>query len=548
VPDVFLSYNREDLAEAKAYADALTAAGLEVWWDVTLHSGEAYDEVTETALREAKTVIVLWSPRSVASRWVRAEATVAERNKTLMPVTIEPCDRPVMFELTQTVDLSHWHGEVDDKGWLAFLDDVKRMVGRHTPEPAPVPDAHLVATSNGISTVAVIPFTSRVGDTALEILAEDFTDDLTRELGRNRFFEVIAARTMAAWRGKQVHYRTIGQELGARYLIEGKLQRVEDALRLTVQVIGADSTKMLWSHRFERQKHEMDAAPDEFPAFVAADLGERIAQIEGNRAANKSGPYSAWEHLLRAIALSQRMGTDSSHRAIEEARSAIAAAPDLGFAHAFLAAEIGTQEWTEGKQLDEADRKEIQEHIRLAIQFEGDDPTVISWLTGAYYDLSDGETCLRLALRAVEREPDLPRSHHMLGQAYMHLGRAADAIVAYREMERRVAFHNYRYLGLAMLGACCLIEGRLEEAEAALDKSLALHPDFIIALKWKAIASAQVGNEQTAQTAVRRLKEVAPTMTIDQHVWQINRNPKFAERSTEHIASLRRLWEEVDGA
>src|SRR4029077_2962706 len=123
-PDIFLSYNREDSAIAKTYADAFAPAGLEVWWDVTLRSGEAYDEVTEAALREAKAVVVLWSPRSVVSRWVRAEATLADRNKTLLPATIEPCERPIMFELTQTADLTHWQGDVLDGGWRAFVADV----------------------------------------------------------------------------------------------------------------------------------------------------------------------------------------------------------------------------------------------------------------------------------------------------------------------------------------------------------------------------------------------------------------------------------------
>src|SRR4051812_46808608 len=111
MPDVFLSYNREDQAAASQFAEALEADGLSVWWDAALRSGEAYDEVTEEALRTAKAVVVLWSKRSVVSRWVRAEATLADRNHTLVPVMIEPCERPIMFELTQTADLSRWSGD-----------------------------------------------------------------------------------------------------------------------------------------------------------------------------------------------------------------------------------------------------------------------------------------------------------------------------------------------------------------------------------------------------------------------------------------------------
>ena len=77
-------------------------------------SGESFDEVTEKALDEAKAVVVLWSKKSVASRWVRSEATQASESKTLVPVMIEPCKRPIMFELTHTSDLSHWKGDASD--------------------------------------------------------------------------------------------------------------------------------------------------------------------------------------------------------------------------------------------------------------------------------------------------------------------------------------------------------------------------------------------------------------------------------------------------
>src|SRR5690606_28821112 len=119
--------------------EAFAAEGFEVWWDVALRSGEAYDEVTEAALANARAVVVLWSPRSVVSRWVRAEATEAERNKTLLPAMIEPCKRPIMFELVQTAELSHWQGDTGDPAWRAFLDDVRRFVGHKPAAQASAP-------------------------------------------------------------------------------------------------------------------------------------------------------------------------------------------------------------------------------------------------------------------------------------------------------------------------------------------------------------------------------------------------------------------------
>ncbi len=122
--DVFLSYAREDQPVARTFAAALEREGFRVWWDAALRTGEAYDEVMEGALRSARAVVVLWSKKSVESRWVRAEATLADRNKTLVPCMIEPCERPMMFELTQTAELSHWQGAADDPSWRAFVADV----------------------------------------------------------------------------------------------------------------------------------------------------------------------------------------------------------------------------------------------------------------------------------------------------------------------------------------------------------------------------------------------------------------------------------------
>jgi hypothetical protein len=126
--DIFLSYARMDRAAARMFAEAFIDEGFTVWWDAVLHSGETFDEVIEQRLRDAGAVVVLWSPRSVASRWVRAEATQADRRHKLAPAIIEPCDRPIIFELTHAADLCDWTGDITDMHWRMFVDDLRRLM------------------------------------------------------------------------------------------------------------------------------------------------------------------------------------------------------------------------------------------------------------------------------------------------------------------------------------------------------------------------------------------------------------------------------------
>jgi TIR domain len=95
--DIFISYKREEQPVARKLADALEKEGWSVWWDPKLRAGEHFDDVIEKALNEAKCVIVMWSNRSVKSRYVRDEATYALDQDKLVPVAIENVTLPSRF-------------------------------------------------------------------------------------------------------------------------------------------------------------------------------------------------------------------------------------------------------------------------------------------------------------------------------------------------------------------------------------------------------------------------------------------------------------------
>jgi hypothetical protein len=107
---VFLSYAVEDRSTAERVVGALTSLGWQVWWDRELLPGKTFDERIADRLASAGAVVVLWSRHSVASEWVREEASDAKRRDILIPAFIEPIEPPFGFKLRHAVDLTSWNG------------------------------------------------------------------------------------------------------------------------------------------------------------------------------------------------------------------------------------------------------------------------------------------------------------------------------------------------------------------------------------------------------------------------------------------------------
>ncbi|GAN00400.1 hypothetical protein U91I_04066 [alpha proteobacterium U9-1i] len=143
--DVFLSYAREDSARAAQVANALQAAGIDVFWDSEIPPGQTWADYIETKLSQCKALIVLWSEHSTKSQWVREEARMGRDKGVLIPAMIDSSQSPFGFGEVQAANLASWNGEAEHPDWRRFLEAVRGATNRPASAASPRPQPAMSA-------------------------------------------------------------------------------------------------------------------------------------------------------------------------------------------------------------------------------------------------------------------------------------------------------------------------------------------------------------------------------------------------------------------
>ncbi len=529
MPDIFLSYNREDQPRAKAFADAFQAQGFDVWWDATLRSGEAYDQVTEKALREAKAVVVLWSKKSVESRWVRAEATLADRNKTLVPCMIEACERPIMFELTQTAELSHWQGQPDDRVWAAFLADVKRFVAKEaapavatpvTPLAAPTVQETLKPGQSGSApSLAVLPFTNRSTLPEDEVFAEGMVEDVTSALSQGVNVRVLGSMATANLsKAMLADPAALGRQLGVRYLLEGNVRRVGANLRVTTQLLEAATGAVQWAARFDRPLAELGELQEELVTEVAASLDAQVYSLEMERALKKPGEITAWEATTRAMSAYRKYDAAALTSGIEEASRAVAIAPDYAPGHAMLAMALAN-----AYLISSPDDPEEVQRIRAiadrALALAPEDASVLGSVGIALCYVGYPDEGERFTGLAVRKAPGSGLLHFYHGVCLM-VRRLDEALSHLNAAERLTPGSHLMWAVKAWQHGVYRESGLWVEAESAVDESIGLNPTHVFNHVAKAHISMHHGRDAEACRHIETARRMGMDLGQAERIWR----------------------------
>lgn len=363
--DVFLSYKSEDRRRLEVLVSALERDGVDVWWDARIGAGEAWREEIQTRLDAARCVIVAWSRRSTApeGRFVRDEATRAQRRGVYLPVRLDDAEPPLGFGEVQAPSLDGWRGGREHPGYQALLAAVRALVDAEPLAPASAPPVRfsrrhaalagvggLALVVGGVAAlrfggqgsrrpggavrIAVLPFANLSGDPAQAYFSEGVSEELRSVLSRLPGVEIIGAVSSLAVR--EFTPVQVAQKLGATEVLTGSVRRAPSLIRVAAQLIEGRSGVQRWSDTYDRAPGDALALESGIAESVADALrlrlsGSNIAALELGGTRN----VGAHELYLRAQALWRNGDDESATRAVL-ALSQAALQLDPGYADALV--------------------------------------------------------------------------------------------------------------------------------------------------------------------------------------------------------------------
>ena len=378
--------------------------------------------------------------------------------------------------------------------------------------------AQVAAARPGLS-IVVLPLASEGGDPAQDRLAAALTDEITVDLSRIPETFVIARATADSYRGRSVDVRQVGRELGVRYVLDGGLVRLGDAVRLTLQLVDSESGRALWADRIDGELPDLPALYRRVTGTVARSLDLTLQEVETARARARPGA-DLQDLLLQARWLLQfnRTTPDSVQQARRLLEQVSARDPASALAFALLAQTYNydvSQRWlslrgaTREQWLQQADR--LSER---AFQLDHADARVVG-VRGTTLALAGrSEQAVELLERQIGLNRNDASAWFWLGYARCTLGRQDEAIAALVQA-RRLSPRDPNLNGIFVVTAAAhLYLGRDREALEWARRSVLERPQHAVAHSWVAAAAANLGETETARAALAEFTGRLPSYTI----------------------------------
>ncbi len=348
----------------------------------------------------------------------------------------------------------------------------------------------------------MLPFQNISGDPEKEFFADGIAEDIITALSRYPSLFVIARNSSFSFKRRATDLRQIGEELGVRYVLEGSLRKSGNRVRLTAQLIEAETGKHVWAERYDRDLADIFAVQDEITLATTVAIAPAIAEAEQQRAMRKPpASLDAWGFCQRGIWHLGKASAADNGLAEKFFRQSINLDPMFAAGYTGLSAVLSR---TKGTQSEE------EALARRAVALDGGDAEAHARLALAMVARGDHAGACAQAERALALCPNLAAAHGALGVALAYSGRPRDGLAALEKcirLDPRSPSLVNRLTQLALAHYFC---GDYDAALEAAQRAIRSFPDFPSPYRWAAAALGALGRTAEAKDALQKAIAVSP--------------------------------------
>jgi adenylate cyclase len=370
--------------------------------------------------------------------------------------------------------------------------------------------------------IAVMPFQNMSGDPEQEYFADGMVEEIITALSRIRWLFVIARNSSFTYKGQAVDLRRVGHELGVRYVVEGSVRKGGNRVRVTAQLIEAESGAHLWADHFDGSLQNVLDLQDQMAISVAGVIEPALRVAEIRRAVDRPRPDpTAYELYLRARRANYAWEKQDYMEALDRLSAVIEQAPAYGPALALAAwyhMALAGSGWTADPA---ASRQRAIALARRAVSNAGDDAETLG--RAAYVLAACGEdidAATALMDRSLQINPSFADGWRWSGWLRLWAGCSPDIAIDHLERALRLDPRDPRGETSLPKGIAHFFARRLDQARTMLLLSLQENPNWVPTNRWLAACYAHLGELDEAKTMIKRLRALTPVVLPKADHWR----------------------------
>jgi len=362
--------------------------------------------------------------------------------------------------------------------------------------------------------IAVLPFSNMSGDPQQDYFADGTSEDIITALSKLRWFFVIARNSSFVYKDRAVDIRQIGRELGVRYVLEGSVRKSGSRVRITAQLIDAETGKHLWAEHYDSDLTDIFALQDEITRKVVAAIEPRLLEAEGIRSQHRPPEdLGAWDMLIQANSLFWRLTRDESQAAIAVLKQLVQRRPSYAPGHSMLAFVLLVSRQG-GWHMMEPEVTQAATLAARAVELDDSDPWAHLALGFVAFTRRHTDEAVEEFQRALDLNPNFSAAHGFLGCALAFDGRSDRAIDHIEQAIRMSPYDPQNALLNAALAAAHYQAGRYAEAIGFGRKAIQQRFELTNGHRIYVASLAQAGRIDEARTALARLQKLHPENSI----------------------------------